>query len=189
MEIIRKFSGETEAEIWQQITSDLQQQGDLLDYSAEVNQQGRIIYLDIDIDLGGGFESGYETTRFLVPLPTHPTLRFHIHPEDWISEIGKFLGMEDVELGFPRMDKAYIVKTNQPEILKALFSDEEIRATIRKYADCDLRIITSTENNVESTSLSLLYEDAITDPVALREIYHAMYLLAEGIEKPTVTIP
>ena len=183
MDIIRKFSGETEAEIWQQVTADLQQQGDLLDYAAELNQNGRIIYLDIDIDLGGGFESGYATTRFLVPLFSNPALRFHIHPEDWISEIGKFLGMEDVELGFPRMDKAYIVKTNQPETLQTLFSNEEIRATIRKYADCDLRIITSHENNVEATSLSLLYEDAITDPVALREIYHAMYLLAEGIEK------
>lgn len=187
MDIIRKFSGETEAEIWQQITSDLQLQGDLLDYAAEINQQGRIIYLDIDIDLGGGFESGYATTRFLVPLPTNPGLRFHIHPEDWISEIGKFLGMEDVELGFPRMDKAYIVKTNQPETLKALFANEEIRATVRKYADCDLRIITNHDDNVEATSLSLLYEDAITDPTALREIYRAMYLLAEGIEKTTTT--
>lgn len=182
MEILRKFSGETEAEIWQQITTDLQQQGELLEYSAAITQKDRTIYLEIDIDLGGGFESGYETTRFLAPLHSHPTLRLHIHPEDWISEIGKFLGMEDVELGFPRMDKAYIVKTNQPETLKALFSDEEIRGMIRKYADCDLRIITTKENDEEVTSLSLLYEDAIIDPVALREIYHIMYQLAEQIE-------
>src|SRR6187399_809954 len=104
MEIIRNFRGATEEAIWQQITPDMQQQGDILEYAAEIHQLDRIIYFEIDIDLGGGFESGYETTRFQIPLPTHPTLRFHIHPEDWISEIGKFLGMEDVELGFPRMD-------------------------------------------------------------------------------------
>ena len=183
MEILRKFSGATEDEIWQQITADMQQQGDILEYTAEINQQGRTIFLDIDIDLGGGFESGYETTKFLAPLPSNPTLRFHIHPEDWVSEIGKMLGMEDVELGFPRLDKAYIVKTNQPETLKALFAGEETRATLRKYHDCDLRIITSHENDQETTSLSLWYETAITDPAALREIYHVMYTLAEQIEQ------
>lgn len=182
MEIIRKFSGETEEAIWQQIATDLQQQGEILEYAAELNQQGRIIYFEIDIDLGGGFESGYETTKFLAPLGSHPTLRFNIHPEDWVSEIGKMLGMEDVELGFPRLDKAYIIKTNQPETLKALFADDDLRATLRKFADCDLRITTSHEDGQEITSLSLWYETAITDPASLREIYHVMYTLAEKIE-------
>lgn len=182
MEIIRKFSGETEEAIWQQIASDMQLQGDILEYAAEVTQQNRTVYFEIDIDLGGGFESGYETTKFLAPLHSHPTLRFHIHPEDWVSEIGKMLGMEDVELGFPRLDKAYIIKTNQPETLKALFANDEMRATVREFGDCDLRIITTKENDQEVTSLSLWFENAITDPATLRKIYHVVYTLAEQIE-------
>lgn len=182
MAIIRRFTADTEDTLWQQVAEDMRQQGEILTYTAELILQGRSIFLDIDVDLGGGFESGYETTKFLAPLAAHPTLRFHLHPEDWVSEIGKLLGMEDVELGFPRLDKAYIVKTNQPETLKALFANEAIRATLRKFADCDLRIVTHHENGQETTSLSLWYETALTDPATLREIYHVMYTLAEQIE-------
>ncbi len=183
MEIIRTFSGETEAELWEQIATDMEEQGDILEYAAEVKQQDRTIYFKIDIDLGGGFEGGYETTTFITTLPTQPALRFHIHPEDWVSEIGKFLGMEDVQLGFPRFDKVYIVKTNQPETLKALFADDEIRATLRELEKCDLKLTTSEENEVETTSLSLFFESGITNPPVLQAIYHLMLTLADKIEK------
>ena len=55
----------------------------------------RKIVLEIDIDLGGGFESGYETTVFSADLHTAPAFRFAIHEQHFTDEIGKFFGVEE----------------------------------------------------------------------------------------------
>ena len=61
-------SGNTEEEIWQQINEQFTNNPEPLEYAVVVLQATKKIAIDIDIDLGGGFESGYETTTFTSPV-------------------------------------------------------------------------------------------------------------------------
>ncbi len=111
-------TGTTEDEVWQTITADLNKEPDILEYSVAIEQQNRRILLDIDIDLGGGFEGGYESTMLRAPLRIAENFRFVVHHQGFIDEIGKFFGMEDVEIGYPELDKNLIIKKKHDHHLR-----------------------------------------------------------------------
>jgi hypothetical protein len=186
MEEMRKFSGASETDIWQQIGQDMVQKGDILEYTAEIDQQGKRVFFDIDIDLGGGFESGFETTTFAAPVLNNTPLRFHVHPQDWVNEIGKILGLEDVELGYPEFDSAYIIKTNQAETLKALFADATLRNTLLKFDKTDLSLGPYHKESDSEITLSLNLDIAVTNPTDLQEIYHLMISILNELDKPEI---
>ena len=125
------ISGKNEDEVWEKIKKELVANPDLLDYRVTIKQQKRKILLDIDIDLGGGFESGYSTTTLLALLQNEQDFRFAIHKEDFFDEVGKFFGMQDVEIGYPEFDKKLIIKTNDKAKVKAVFSDRDYHHAFR----------------------------------------------------------
>lgn len=205
MDTIRKFTGDTEAELWQQVVADMALQEEILQYSAQLNQAGQTVYFDIDIDLGGGFEGGYASTTFMTPVadfagpvdnsmlynmghastafsaPVHSTsaFRFHLHEEGFLDEIGKVFGMEDVQVGYPEIDKAFIVKTNQPEKLKALLADEGLQAFLLKHKDCQLEL--KREEEEQEAILTFSADRAILDVAELQEVYHWMRQIAQRV--------
>ena len=186
MENLRHFSGATETEIWQQVAADMHQQTEILEYSAQLNQQNHQVYFDIDIDLGGGFEGGFETTTFMAPVENHD-LKFHLHPQNWLNEIGKILGMEDVELGYPEFDKTFIIKASNPEKLKAIFADESIRQTLLKYPNCELKLSHESDEPGARNLLTFSLDLALISPEHLREIYHVMLQILDQLEAPNLT--
>ncbi len=107
-----KIISGNEDEIWQQITADFIKEDDLLEYRVVIEQQNRRILLDIDIDLGGGFEGGFESTMLRSQLESIGDFRFAIHDESFIDEVGKFFGMQDVVIGYPEFDKKVLIKSN-----------------------------------------------------------------------------
>jgi hypothetical protein len=184
MENLVRISGKTEAEIWQQVASDLAQKGDILEYSAQLVQGHTDIYLSIEIDLGGGFEGGFETTSFMAPLAETRPFKFHIHEQNLVNEIGKVFGLEDIESGYLEFDEAFIIKTNEPETLKALFAEENLRLTLLKHRDCELML--SPENHEADAPHLLTYtiDQAITEVSELQEIYHMLLALVQKLEQP-----
>jgi|GEM_PF-4888256 len=83
------ITADTEEEVLQQIKQHLLNR-DFLEYSAIIVQGRRKTILDIDIDLGGGFESGYETTTLSAPLLNTPVCRFAIHEEHLPRKLENF---------------------------------------------------------------------------------------------------
>jgi hypothetical protein len=61
MEFDKIYTGNTEDDVWQQLAADVDE--NVLEYHALIKQGSRNITLDIDIDLGGGFE-GPNPSRF-----------------------------------------------------------------------------------------------------------------------------
>ncbi|TGE07647.1 hypothetical protein [Hymenobacter fodinae] len=181
MDTIRSFSADTETALWQQVAADMAQEPDLLEYTADLHQQGYTIRLDIDIDLGGGFEGGFETTTFTAPVPASVELRFALHEQDWIHEIGKLLGLTDVQLGYPELDPAYIITTNDPAALQGLLSDPAIRETLQKYQELRLSLAPVHHDNVDELFLTLTKEQAIVEPAQLQEIYHMLLSLLQQL--------
>jgi hypothetical protein len=181
METIRTFTADNEADLWQQVAADLAQGGDVFEYSAELNQRGYRIQLDIDIDLGGGFESGLETTTFTALVPGHVPFRFALHEQDWVHEIGKLLGLTDVVLGDPEIDAAYIITTNDAPVLHDLLADPALRQTLLRYQELRLSLAPRDHEPNADVLLTFYKEQGIVDPVQLQEIYHLVFTLLQQI--------
>ena len=184
MEQTKIISGNNENEIWQQVTADLNSGKELLEYETVLNQGTRKVLLDIDIDPGGGFESGYEYTRLTSEIQKINDFRFAIHHEGFIDKMGKLLGMEDILTGYPEFDKKLIIKTNNAEKVKTIFADNSIREVLQTLADFTLHI---THHRVDSEDekeafLEFEIQRGITEPSELRKIYHTFYNILLSID-------
>ena len=165
--------GADEPQVWQQLTSDLQKE-ELLQYNAAIEQDGRQLYLDIDIDLGGGFESGYATTTLTAPVTATGDFEFAIHPQHITDGIGKFFGMQDVVIGYPDFDEKLIIRTNNAAKVKAVFAEDAIREQCLSLPDFTFEL--RHDPDVEGGHmLQLVIEEGITQVAVLRSIYHAFY--------------
>jgi hypothetical protein len=171
-----KIISGNEDEIWQQITADFIKEDDLLEYRVVIEQQNRRILLDIDIDLGGGFEGGFESTMLRSQLKSIGDFRFAIHNESFIDEVGKFFGMQDVVIGYPEFDKKVLIKANDETKVRPLFSETSIREVFQSLDDFTFGIIMHHFDGKEkSPCLELYINSAITDAVSLRKIYSAFF--------------
>ncbi len=180
--------GTTEDEVWQQINTQLLADPDLLEYSVLIEQEDKQIFLAIDIDLGGGFESGYETTTFSAPLHAWPDFKFALHAQHFTDEIGKFFGMQDVVIGYEEFDKNFIIKTNEGDKVRALFADPEVRSVLLSLNDFSFGIHTHhlEDSHKKGPFLELLIDAGITDPTRLRQLYHAFFTVLQAVDKPGV---
>jgi hypothetical protein len=178
------ITGQTKEEIRQQLAEQFNKEDDLLDYATTINFKGRQVFVEIDIDLGGGFESGYETTTLLAPLHTQPPFRFAIHKEHFSDEIGKFFGMQDVELGYDEFDKKLIIKTNSPEKLHDVFADPASRGVFQNLEDFTFGTTTHHTSDADNRApfLELTIETGITNADRLMEIFEAFYTVLVAVE-------
>ncbi|UAY53271.1 hypothetical protein [Ferruginibacter albus] len=178
MENIKHLYGNSENELWQQVSADISD--DTLDYKAILQQGDTEVLFVIDIDPGGGFESGYQLTLFSSKL-NNDDFKFALHHQDYISEIGKFFGAADVEIGYPEFDKKVIIKTNDTERVKRIFADEDTRKVIAELTDFSLHINHPTNNGEKQAFLELEIGKSITDIDELRTIYSVFYKIVQNI--------
>ncbi len=171
-------------EVWRQITEDLKKNE--FTYSVIIAVQNRKIYLDIDVDPGGGFEGGYQTTSLRAKLEKNGDFKFALHHQGLLAEIGKFFGMEDIETGYPEFDKKVIVKTNDPLKVKSIFSNQQARTPFKELDNFTFHITSHRIDETETKAdfLELTIEEAISDPVRLRQIYQAFNSILDAIEQP-----
>lgn len=175
------FSAVDEDVLWKQVTEDLAGVQDLLEYHVVLQQEGRRVLLDIDVDLGGGFDSGTASTTFSSYLYSRDNFRFAIHKQNFLDEIGKFFGMQDIVLGYPEFDKRFVVKTNDESRCALLFADPGLRATLVSLPELSFGVVQYLlqPDDGKAPFLELRIEDGIPDPALLRKIYHAFYKILE----------
>ena len=183
MEPLNVIKGSTTDEIWEQIETDLIKDENEFDYHVLINQEGHQTDLDIDIDLGGGFESGYSATTLSCELPNHDGFKFAMHEDHFIDDIGKFLGLKHVKIGYPELDDHLVVKTNDEEKIREIFSNANVRAVIKKLSRFDFGILHREVDNehTKQAFLELNVEEGIKDPVALKELYSAFYTVLNSL--------
>lgn len=163
--------------LWQQVEGDFRKNPDLLEYHAVLQHDSRRVLLDIDIDPGGGFESGFATTTFSSYLFDRNNFRFAIHTENFVDEIGKFFGMKDVILGYKDFDSKFVVKTNDEAKTVLLFSDAQVRTILLSLPSLTFGIVQyiMEASDGKAPFLELRIEEGITNPAILKKIYHAFY--------------
>ena len=183
MTATKQIAGSTTDDIWRQVSVDLSGK-DILEYNVMLVQDGRQVELMIDIDLGGGFEGGYAITSFTAPVKPVQDYRFALHHQGLIDAAGKFFGMEDVEIGYPEFDEALIIKTNDRERTRRIFSDVNIREIFQSLHLFTFHLAyhhVAGEKEKEPF-LELSIEEGINDPAELRNLYEAFYKVLIGVE-------
>jgi hypothetical protein len=177
MEDVKTFTGATEAEIWQQLEADWAADPDPLEYRAILRQAGHKVLLDIDIDLGGGFESGIETTSFSAAFDNPENFQFGLHHESFLDEVGKFLGMQDIPIGDAEFDANIVVKASDEAKIKAILANGTVRSALVPLSDFTFGISLAHgigETGTRST-LDLVLNEGVTDLGRLRLLYSAFF--------------
>jgi hypothetical protein len=86
----------------------------------------------VTLDVGTSDEDGKSpVTRLRVPYVNPEGFRFSIYRKGFFSELGRLLGMQDIEVGDPEFDEAFIIKGNDESKVVRLFSDTRIRQMIQ----------------------------------------------------------
>ncbi|MFI5459760.1 MAG: DUF3137 domain-containing protein [Isosphaerales bacterium] len=70
-------------------------------------------------------------TRMRAPYVNPESFRFTIYRKGFFSELGKLLGMQDIEVGDPEFDEAFIIKGNDVARVQNLFADARLRELIK----------------------------------------------------------
>jgi hypothetical protein len=69
-------------------------------------------------------------TRMRAPYVNKDGFRFKIYRKGFFSNLAKLLGMEDVDVGYPRFDDDFIIQGNDADKLRLFFADPAIRQLI-----------------------------------------------------------
>jgi hypothetical protein len=79
-------------------------------------------------------------TRMRAPYVNQDGFQFTIYRTGIFSGLGKLLGMQDVEVGYPEFDDAFVIKGNDEAKLRALFANPKIRQLIEIQPDIHLTV-------------------------------------------------
>jgi hypothetical protein len=85
-------------------------------------------------------ESSVTYTRVRAPYINPEGFRFTIYRKGIFSELGKLLGMQDIEVGEPEFDEAFIIKGNDESKVVSLFSNTKIRQMIQDQPKIRLEV-------------------------------------------------
>jgi hypothetical protein len=75
-------------------------------------------------------KSSITYTRMRAPYVNPEGFQFKIYREGLFGSLGKLLGMQDVTVGYPEFDEAFIIKGNNEPQLRKLFANPKIRELV-----------------------------------------------------------
>jgi hypothetical protein len=134
--------GPSKREVWQQLADEINAnyihggfwKGDKV--QAQVDNW--LVVLDTYTVSHGKTSTTY--TRMRAPFINLDSFYFKIYQKSLFSDLGKMLGMQDITVGYEEFDEEYIIKGNNEEKLKQLFSNERIRKLIETQPQMNLEI-------------------------------------------------
>jgi len=143
MGILKSIFGPSKNEIWSQIAVDMGEEfiegGFLKGSPALVYKHGEWqIRLDTYTKDSGNSNRTY--TRVRAPFINKDELYFKIYREGFFSDMGKFLGMQDIKTGDPFFDEQFIIKSNNRKKLKLFLADPKMKELIQGQPKIHLEI-------------------------------------------------
>jgi len=139
MKALRKLFGPSHQEIWRQLSGELGAR-----YVGSFWTGGRIdaehgewiVTLDHVTVMAGKVPVTF--TRFRAPFVNPDAFRFTVYRRNLGSDVAKWFGMQDVEVGHAAFDHDFIVKGTDERGLKRLFDDAKLRKLLMGLKDVRL---------------------------------------------------
>lgn len=79
-------------------------------------------------------------TRMRAPFKSIHGFRFTVYNQGFLQEIGKLFGMQDIETGDQEFDRSFVLKGNNEEKVRQLFSATEIRRLFLQQKQIHLEV-------------------------------------------------
>ena len=128
----RKLFGPSKREIWRQLSQEVNgrfvEGGFFSQDKVEVRHGEWILTLDTYVVSTGKVTVIY--TRMRAPYVNPGGFRFTIYRKGWATNIAKWLGMQDIEVGDSKFDEEFVIQGTQPAQVVALFSNSRLRESI-----------------------------------------------------------
>lgn len=141
MGALRNLFGPSQQEVWGQLAQEIDAE---LDHGfwkgTAVRARVGEWTVTLDTYTVSTGQSSVTYTRMRAPYFNPDGFRFALSPEGFFASIGKFFGMQDIEIGYPEFDESYIIKGNDQEKLRWLFSNARVRELIRRQPRIRLEI-------------------------------------------------
>lgn len=132
MSTMRELFGPSRTEVWRQLSSEIDAnfvEGSFLKKSKiEARHRQWTILLDTFTVVAG--KAVITFTRMRAPYVNPDGFRFEIYRRGLFTELGKFMGMQDVEVGHPDFDRDFVIKGTDWPKLRTLFANAKIRELI-----------------------------------------------------------
>ena len=96
---------------------------------------GWVVTLDA-VDRG----EGNFYTRMRAPFVNLDGFRFRIYRKGLFSGLGKWLGMQDIEVGDPSFDDAFVSQGNDESRVRHLFADPTLRRLVASQPEIELKV-------------------------------------------------
>jgi hypothetical protein len=142
MSLLRNMFGPYKEEIWQQLAQEIN--ANYIDggfwYKSRVEAQVDEWTVTLDTYTVSTGKTHIVYTRMRAPYVNMDGFRFEIYRRGFFSELGKKLGMQDVEVGFPEFDDQFIIQGNDELKLQLLFQKPTIRQLIEVQPEINLDV-------------------------------------------------
>lgn len=137
MGVLRRLFGPSRQEIWRQLSAEIDARyvdGGFAKSDKVVATHGEwTVTLDTFAVSTG--KAVIVFTRMRAPYVNPSGFRFNIYRKGMFSEIGKWLGMQDVEIGDETFDRDFIIKGSDEMKLRELFSSPRLRELLAAQQD------------------------------------------------------
>ncbi|MGZ4056476.1 MAG: DUF3137 domain-containing protein [Bacteroidia bacterium] len=193
MGILKEIIGEKYEPIWKQFAEEIGASyvdGHYGDSDSVVaNPENWKITFDIHTSYATSGSRTYEAdyTRIRAPFKSPDNLKFVIYRTQLFSAIGKLFGAQDIVIGHPDFDKAFIIKGNDEYKIQVLFSNNKVRELITAQKEIHLEII-DTEGTFEEKipegicELYFLIDGIIKNVEQLKSLYNLYVELLNQLE-------
>lgn len=132
MGFLRELFGPSQDEVWRRLSEETG--GSFVDggfwRGSKVVIRVKDWTLTLDTFTVSTGKSSTTYTRLRAPYRNKDGFRFRIYRKSIFSGLGKRFGMQDLEVGDPEFDEAFIVQGNDPSKVKQLLSYEPLRRRI-----------------------------------------------------------
>jgi hypothetical protein len=143
MELSAMFESPSSRQVWSQLAKEIgaqywEQPADYNDFGGDgrtvlLTIEGWTIWLEAHSAPGTPVHpGGPETVRMRAPYENKDGFRFAISRKHFLTGVGKFLGMQDIEIGDPAFDDEFVIKGNDEVKVRALFADPRLRQLIQE---------------------------------------------------------
>jgi len=143
MAILRAMFGPSKEEIWRQLSAEIGAQyvagGFWRGDRVQARHKEWTVTLDIYTVSTGHAHVQY--TRLRAPYVNADGFRFLVYRAGIFSELGRRLGMQDVEIGREDFDRDFVIKGNDEARLNWFFSNEKIRALLQAQPDVRFEVV------------------------------------------------
>ena len=134
--------GPSKNEVWRQLSEEIGAEFGKADSGRGSKVQAHVgpwtVTLDTYTESSG--ETHVTYTRLRAPYVNPDGFRFTIYRKSIFSDLGKLLGMQDIEVGDPEFDEAFIIKGNDEGKVCDLFANPKIRQMIQDQPKIRLEV-------------------------------------------------